>query len=89
MLPISSQLSFVFGLHWWLFLLFRISPAHSLCCHLNSAFDSFTVHAKFFGSGGSISPYLGFALLDSLVFLRQTFVFQEGLRVPLSLDFCS
>lgn len=27
-------------------------------------------------------------LLDSLVILRQTFVFQEGFRVPLSLAFC-
>lgn len=87
-LPMSSQLPFVFGLCWWLLPLFGISPAHSSCCHLNSAFDSPTVHAKFLGSGGSISIYLGFSLLDSLVILRQTFVFQEGLRVPLSLAFC-
>lgn len=87
-LSMSSQLPFVFGLSWWLLPLFGISPAHSSCCRLNSAFDSLTVHAKFFGSGGSISIYLGFSLLDSLVILRQTFVFQEGLRVPLSLAFC-
>lgn len=87
-LPMSSQLPFVFGLRWWLLPLLGISPAHSSCCHFNSAFDSLTVHAKFLGSGGSISIYLGFSLLDSLVILRQTFVFQEGLRVPLSLAFC-
>lgn len=90
-LPMSSQLPFVFGLRWWLLPLFGISPAHSSCCHLNSALDSLAVHAKFLGSGGSISIYLGFLLLlllDSLVILRQTFVFQEGLRVPLSLAFC-
>lgn len=90
-LPMSSQLPFVFGLRWWLLPLFGISPAHSSCCLLNSALDSLAVHAKFLGSGGSISIYLGFLLLlllDSLVILRQTFIFQEGLRVPLSLAFC-
>lgn len=88
-LPMSSQLPFALGLRWWLLPLFGISPARSSCCHLNSAFDSLTVHAKFLGSGGSISIYLGFSLLDSLVILRQTFVFQEGLRVSLPWLFVS
>jgi len=60
MLPISLQLLFVFGLHWWPGLLFRIRPTYSMYCRSNPAFDSFTVHAKFLGSGGSISYLFGF-----------------------------